>query len=202
MSEQHITRWLEPYLDGELPGMRRRQVEAHLKTCAACRAELEDLRVLSALLQAHPQAPATLSAGRFVAQVQLRLPRQEKTTLERAVERGRWAVPVLLLGVWVVVLGIWGLSGVLLAAGEVGLFESLGLGWLIPTAGAGLWPTIDFSRGGGSVVAELRQAVDTLHWLVLIPLELLVTIGVLYWSWLVGWRYYQQHQSQTNQMGR
>ena len=51
---EHVTPWLGAYHDGELRGRRLQQVETHLAHCAACRAELEELRALSALLQESP----------------------------------------------------------------------------------------------------------------------------------------------------
>ena len=46
------------YHDGELPEGRRREVEAHLLGCPACRAELESLRRLDGLVRRSPAAPA------------------------------------------------------------------------------------------------------------------------------------------------
>lgn len=46
---------LSALLDGALPAAERAQLEAHLAGCAACRAELESLRRMSALLRALPQ---------------------------------------------------------------------------------------------------------------------------------------------------
>ena len=53
---QHINHLLDEYYDGELSPARRRQVEAHLDVCADCRAELEQMRQLSALLAEVPSA--------------------------------------------------------------------------------------------------------------------------------------------------
>ena len=47
----HVTEWLNAYLDGELHGSRLQHVEAHLAECDACQAELESLERLSSLLQ-------------------------------------------------------------------------------------------------------------------------------------------------------
>src|SRR5579864_3303258 len=62
MNEAHDT--LEPllsaYLDGELDPARRRQVTAHLATCAICTHELAQLRAgdeMLAGLQSTPRAP-------------------------------------------------------------------------------------------------------------------------------------------------
>lgn len=46
---------LSSYLDGELDARRRLAMEAHLDGCAACRAELEQLRALSGVLAEVPQ---------------------------------------------------------------------------------------------------------------------------------------------------
>ena len=43
------------YLDGTLPLRRRRGVEAHLQTCAACRSEMETMRRTLALLSDLPR---------------------------------------------------------------------------------------------------------------------------------------------------
>ena len=45
----HVSEWLNAYLDGELKNGRLHQVEEHLATCEACQAELESLQGLSAL---------------------------------------------------------------------------------------------------------------------------------------------------------
>jgi anti-sigma factor RsiW len=47
----HVTEWLNAYLDGELHGSRLYHVEEHLAACEFCQAELESLDHLSALLQ-------------------------------------------------------------------------------------------------------------------------------------------------------
>ena len=62
---QHINHLLDEYYDGELSPARRRQVEAHLAQCPDCRAELEQMRQLSALLnEVREQLPAwELGAG-------------------------------------------------------------------------------------------------------------------------------------------
>ncbi len=61
MSERDQHNWeerreqLSALLDNELPAAERAELEAHLQSCAACRAELESLRRASALLRALPQ---------------------------------------------------------------------------------------------------------------------------------------------------
>jgi len=55
----HVTEWLNAYLDGELKGKQHHQVEEHLVECDTCQAELESLQSLSALLQEVPEAEFT-----------------------------------------------------------------------------------------------------------------------------------------------
>lgn len=55
--ETHIADQLSAYLDGQVGAVEERQIEAHLNTCADCRAELESLQATQQLLRALP-APA------------------------------------------------------------------------------------------------------------------------------------------------
>jgi len=49
MSQNHLSeKTLNAYLDGELAGGEREQVEAHLGTCETCRVEVETLQRASA----------------------------------------------------------------------------------------------------------------------------------------------------------
>jgi predicted anti-sigma-YlaC factor YlaD len=138
---QHINQMLDEYYDGELSPARRRQVEAHLAKCADCRAELEQKRRLSALLQEVPLPDAFSSPQLFNAQIALRLER-------RQVERSRYpgaawhVVPVLLLVGLVVLQGLLALLG-----GMAGLFRMLGgLGFDLGTVWP-LWNTVAFQLG-------------------------------------------------------
>ena len=71
----HIQDWLPAYHDQELRGARLKWVEDHLKGCDACRGELDELRRLSALLQAAPEPVRQTSARRFASQVDYLIPR-------------------------------------------------------------------------------------------------------------------------------
>lgn len=57
---------LEEYFDGELGPDERREVEAHLGVCAACRGEVEELRQLEGLLRRVPAAGRSPDADRFL----------------------------------------------------------------------------------------------------------------------------------------
>jgi anti-sigma factor RsiW len=65
-----IERELSAYLDGELQGARRDQVERHLADCERCRAVLARLRQTARLVAAMPEvAPPASIAARVFAQV-------------------------------------------------------------------------------------------------------------------------------------
>jgi len=94
-----VESWLARYHDGEVSERRRRQVEAHLHRCEACRRELERLEQLSGVLAAYA-LPEMTRADRFRSQVMLRLPRHKS----KRVRHASWAwhlVPIGLIGVLV-----------------------------------------------------------------------------------------------------
>jgi predicted anti-sigma-YlaC factor YlaD len=127
---QHINHLLDEYYDGELSPARRRQVETHLRVCPSCRAELEEIRQLSALLQDLPLPDAFSSPQLFGAQVALRVSRQQ---VERSNYPGMaWhVVPLLLLCGVAVLQGLFvllgGVVGLARTAGRLGL--DLGARW-------------------------------------------------------------------------
>ncbi len=96
-----ITEWLGAYHDGELQGGRLRQVEIHLAGCAACRAELDEIRALAALLQETVGEAAFLPAERFAAHLRLRLPRRDEPAAPRRISAlAWWLVPAGLAAIW------------------------------------------------------------------------------------------------------
>ena len=119
----HVTEWLNAYFDGELKGTRLRQVEEHLAKCETCRAELESLQGLSAMLQEIPAAELP-SAERFATQVNLLLP-QKRTAAPRRqlLEVGWWMIPVGLLMAWIFVSTAILISDVFSAADSFGLLD-------------------------------------------------------------------------------
>ncbi|MBE9507324.1 MAG: zf-HC2 domain-containing protein, partial [Chloroflexi bacterium] len=140
---QHVASWLGAYHDGELAGLRLRQVEAHLAQCETCRTELEGLRALAALLQESPAATGLVPPDRFVAQVGLRLPRRPtQPAWQRALETGWRLVPLGLFGAWAFVQAVFAVAGVVMLAlrlgvgGEalVGLLPPVEASWLAQVA--------------------------------------------------------------------
>jgi len=140
---KHVTAWLGAYHDGELRGLRLRQVKAHLAHCATCRAELESLRALATLLRESPAAETLTPPERFVAQVGLRLPRRPvQPTWKRALEIGWRLTPVGLLGVWAFVQAVFVVAGVVLVTLQMGLGGDLAAWLLRPELVEGLRPEL------------------------------------------------------------
>jgi anti-sigma factor RsiW len=197
---EHVRAWLGAYHDGELRGRRLRQVEAHLAQCATCRAELERLRALAALLQESPVAENLTPPERFVAQVGLRLPRRPtQSAWQRALETGWQLVPLGLLGGWVFVQVALFVSGVVLGALQLGLGGDVVAG-LLPASQQGLslreiFSLSEASLGDvGRVMLRLLGNGGPLGWSVTLNLVSLVVIGLLYWSWLASWWARRQHR--------
>ena len=129
---QHVYHLLDDYHDGQLAPASRRRVEAHLKECSFCRAELERSNRLSCLLSEYVLPDTFTAAETFQAQVGLRLSRR---LAERSGYRGAaWhLVPLAMLSGVIALQSLYVLSGVLWAilrsAGwlgiDVGLFLAL-----------------------------------------------------------------------------
>jgi anti-sigma factor RsiW len=189
----HITEWLGAYHDGELKGARLRRVEGHLDGCADCRAELEALRSLSALLQDAVPGEDFLPVDRFVANLALSLPRRPADAPARNVFRiAWWLVPVGLLLVWVVYEITVSLSSAAALAAGTGLIgvdgvwlqgASLRMNWF--AAAVDLFGDRMGALGWGAL-AVLNDANLIIVRLVgrFIPQALL---AAAYMGWLVAW---------------
>ncbi|MGC9357492.1 MAG: anti-sigma factor family protein [Anaerolineae bacterium] len=183
---KHVTGLLDRYHDGELSARERIRVEEHLDTCDECCAALEELEQLSVVLHESPPAPTLTPPDRFVAQVRLRLPRRQPLVERRWVKVGGVAFPVALVGAWIFVQVIWLFIAVALALVELGWGVRLGLQ---PTGTFELFQLISGGgRSGLDLVWALLQLEDLVRWLVLLPLQMMVTIAALYGLWLMGLR--------------
>ena len=197
---EHVTVWLGAYHDGELQGRRLRQTETHLAHCEMCRAELEGLRALTALLQESPAPERLTQPDRFVAQVGLRLPRRPtQPTWKRALETGWRLVPLGLLGTWAFVQAVFAVAGGVLVALRMGLGGDVVAG-LLPASQQGLSLSEIFSLSGaslgdvGRMMLRLLGNGGPLGWGVTLNLVSLAVIGLLYWSWLASWWARRQHR--------
>src|SRR5262245_3375353 len=65
MFARHVTNELSAYLHGELPPDRRGEVAAHLRECAGCRKEYEEIRLGASFAEAMTvtEAPDSLWEG-------------------------------------------------------------------------------------------------------------------------------------------
>ena len=196
----HVTTWLTAYYDDALSKRRRQQVEAHLAQCSQCRAELESLGALSALLQLSPAPQPVIPPEQFVAQVALRLPRQPQPAFRQRVWRLGWVtLPLLLLAAWIFAQTTFIIFGAI----QYGLQLGLGgdkLAGLPPLSGPSGWQ-IGLSAPAGlspdgllTTVLQVLQQGGPIGWETVLSYGLFLVIGLLYWSWLAGWWVYHQHQ--------
>ncbi|HWE00943.1 MAG TPA: zf-HC2 domain-containing protein [Tepidisphaeraceae bacterium] len=72
------------YLDGELPQAQRARVEIHLRDCASCAAELDQLAAISRTLRL---APLPRASGAFLARLEALADRVEDVSAFRFVIR-------------------------------------------------------------------------------------------------------------------
>jgi anti-sigma factor RsiW len=160
---EHVMDWLAAYHDGELHGTRLRQVERHLEGCPDCRAELEAMKALSALLQEHPAMPKRTAPERFVAQVKLRAqpPFGAAAQPPFGTTAGWLVIPLGLLGLWAFVQAILLVSQLVLIM--LPLFDGL---WGTPSA----WFP-------GQTAAQFF----------LLDMALTAVLAALFWGWLAGW---------------
>jgi anti-sigma factor RsiW len=199
---EHVTHWLAAYHDGELRGRRLRQVEDHLAECAACRAELDELQCLSALLRESPAAEGLLSPERFAAQVGLRLPRRPtKPAWQRTLETGWRLAPAGLIGAWAFVQAVFIVASVTLIVLLVSGIDVLGLQ---QPASHETWFMAALSYIGvglGNATVTILKVLDMLRAGLVLYLTATLAIVLLYWSWLASlWarRRHQQLQPQTS----
>ena len=184
----HVSEWLNAYLDGELKGGTLHQVQGHLAECEACQADLESLQGLSALLQEIPAAEFT-SNERFAAQVNLRLPnRRVITTRRRFLEVGWWMAPVGLLMIWIFISTTIFVSDMVSAADNFGLLDDASP-LLVSDPSAGFWTStlgqFGLLEGEGLQWAE-RIEIYTRN--VLPQFVWQVSIAMLYLTWIaISW---------------
>lgn len=193
----HVTEWLNAYLDVELRGSLLQQVEAHLDECEVCRAELESLERLSGLLHEVP-APEFTSPERFAAQVSLRLPHEQKTIYrKKLLEVGWWMIPVGLLATWVFFSASFLMSDILSTVNNFGLLTGIS-DWLIfGSSNQAYWSSTlgQFGVLSGNTL-DVVASTEVFTRISLPQIIVHVSIALLYLSWFAIWwaRYrHQQH---------
>jgi len=190
---EHASEWLNAYLDGELGGLRQRQVEQHLERCAACRAELEALRGLSALLRETPPAAEFTPTGRFVTNLMLSLPRHPDASQPRkAASLGWWLAPAGLLGAWFFLRTVLTLTGVFTAADATGLLGQANA-WFTSSQPQEVWFVAITSLFGGQMSAAQQSTLSLFNQVSVFGGDLFsgflwqAAIVLLYWVWLAAW---------------
>jgi len=190
---EHASEWLNAYLDGELGGLRQRQVEQHLERCAACRAELEALRGLSALLRETPPAAEFTPTGRFVTNLMLSLPRHPDASQPRkAASLGWWLAPAGLLGAWFFLRTVLTLTGVFTAADATGLLGQANA-WFTSSQPQEVWFVAITSLFGGQMSTAQQSTLSLFNQVSVFGGDLFsgflwqAAIVLLYWVWLAAW---------------
>lgn len=175
---------LGAYLDGELGQRAQSEVRAHLETCAACQAELEELRQLSTLLRAAPQ-PDFTPALDFKAQLMLQLPRQAETPQTRPTGLLLpWMVPALILTGWIFVQMTFSLSALVSFANQAGVLGDT-VAWANSAPQQMQWFTLIQSAFGGAegqAGLKLLNDVNLFTQNLLLSLLWQVGVAVLYWG--------------------
>jgi len=190
---EHITDLLGAYLDGELHGLRLRQVEDHLKKCAACRKELAELRGLSTLLQETIPTEAFTPTDRFVSNLMLNLPRRTETVSSRKpIGFVWWLVPVGVMGAWIFLRTVVTVSTLVSTADLTGLFGNAAA-WLQSGPLNSLWFSAGMGLFGNQVQGSGRTALDLLNNFsvfgssIIMQLAWQAAIALVYWVWLGLW---------------
>jgi len=194
----HVTEWLNAYLDGELKSNRLQHVEEHLAECEACQAELDSLQGLSALLHEIP-APEFPSPERFATQVNLLLP-QKRTSTPRSqfLEVGWWMIPVGLLAVWVFISTAALLGDAMSVAKNFGILDNITASFIsAPSDAAEVTTTLGqlgMLKGNNLQWAETTENFTRNAWTQIV---LQVSVALLYLSWFAIW--WARHTRQMNE---
>lgn len=166
--------WMSLKLDGLLSREQERALQAHLATCAACRAEWEAMQLVSHLLDKQPMIPAPPG---FVARVEHRL------AVERSARRrGLLGAGTLVFGALsLVMLGLSSLVGLVFPLWPLlkqpSLWEGL-TGWLTRVADVGL-------AIGDAIALLLSSLFNSVGGHILLTYMLAVLLLTLLWSRLV-----------------
>jgi anti-sigma factor RsiW len=188
-----FTEWLGAYHDGELGRARLRQLEQHLAGCAACQAELAEIRKLSATLHEPPLGDEFLPAESFATQLALRMPRQTAPSQPLSAGKiGWWLAPFALLGAWLFLDIALALTSAAALVVETGLLNG-SLAWMQPETFQMGWFVTVMDWFGSNLSAPGQQALAALHsaslWLSQAAGRLLLEaiLGLAYLGWLAGW---------------
>ncbi len=193
----HVTEWLNAYLDGELHGSRLQQVQEHLIECKTCQDELDSLGNVSGLLHEVP-LPDFPSPERFATQVNLLLP-QKRTLIpsRRIFEVGWWMIPVGIVAAWVFITTATLLGDVVSTAKGFGILDNTTASFIsAPSDTADVTSTLGqfgMLRGNGLQWAKMTETYTRS---VLPQIVLQVAVALLYLTWFAIWWARQTRQGQ------
>jgi hypothetical protein len=184
----YVRSLLNAYLDGELNGIRRQEVERHLSECQACQTELRELKDISNLLRAAPE-PDFLPAARFAANLNLQLALRESQAKDKPKFSWIWwMVPAGLLIAWIFVQTVFTLTDAATVAHFAGLLGKTT--WFIPNQSMFWFNTAAGLFGGRAVSGQ--PALETLNMFGVFGENLLegflwqTLIALLYLGWLAA----------------
>ncbi|HEY3474032.1 MAG TPA: zf-HC2 domain-containing protein [Anaerolineales bacterium] len=196
----HVTHWLNAYLDGELSANQLHRVDIHLAECEVCQRELESLEMLSDLLQEVP-APEFIPPERFASQVSLRLPHQRAQDSKKSMlEIGWWMIPLGLSAAWVFVSAFFFTNDLLSMGNSLGLLSSVS-GWLafgFPTEPYWSSTLGQFGLLSGNSL-DLAASTEIFARTSLPQITMQVSIALLYLSWIAIWWARHTHRQQPDQ---
>ena len=191
----HVTHWLNAYLDGELSGSQLQRVDSHLAECEVCQRELKSLEMLSGLLKEVP-APEFIPPERFASQVSLRLPHQRTQDSKKSMlEIGWWMVPVGLSAAWIFVSAFFFVNDLLSMSNSLGLLTSTSDWLAFGLSAEAYWSSRlgQFGLLSGNSL-DLAASTEILARTTLPQITLQVSIALLYLSWIAIWWAHQVRQ--------
>ncbi len=181
---------LGAYLDGELNSREAAAVEAHLKVCVECRAELEELRRLSSILEGSPD-PEFMPVQEFKSRLMLQLPRREDLPpTETNIPFLLWLAPFMVIIVLVFIQVTIGLTSFITTASQFGLFNGSAT-WMAAAPRQMAWFTAIQTLGGISSNISDIPALQFLNnagvfsWNLFTRLLLQIAAAVIYWGILI-----------------
>lgn len=188
---EHVTEWLNAFLDGELHGPRLKQVQEHLAGCAICQADLEDLQKLSQMLHEAAPVRADRPSDRFIAELVLILPRREAGASSPR-DIGWWLVPAGAAASWALLQAGLTLGGLLSTAGAAGLLDGAS-GWFSSAPEHTEWFSAALGLFGGHLAGNgfaILNVMDNLGVLgsnLTSQLAWQAGFALLYWAGLAIW---------------
>ncbi len=183
----HVLSKLDAYIDNELDRRARRAVEEHLAQCAVCREELEALCGLRQLLLESDFPMPQVQPEQFVARVGLQLPRRDLPLVWQPLAHvGWWLWPVSVVGTWVFIDVVLGVSRIMLILLDSG-FVPPGLPNFLMGG-----ETRTFMMTGDVGLIMQYLAPQVLAFLGVLFLHFVLVL--LYWSWLAGWQIFRRSQ--------